>query len=282
MADLSDALNVIVAQIDATLYPSGDPGSLQPSPVTNLVTKIYPGWPQAKQLDDDLKLGYVHVGVFSSGGGDGGAVQVWEQPQIVVPPVHTIVPMLAGNVVTLSGTVAVNEYVTVILDGRAAFSYAAAPGDTLASMAAALATQIGAKPPYQATHAAGAALTIAGATQITVRIGAPGTLGEIVHRQRQPVRVIIYAATAPARDLTATTIDPALKTNWRLTFPDTSQGILTYDKTLVDDMPQKANMYRRDLVYTVEYATLNLTTAYEVTSIDITLSNGTATQPIVQ
>ena len=52
-----------------------------------------------------------------------------------------------------------------------------------------------------------------------------------------------------------------------VTFPDTSQGLLTFDRTLVSDLMERAICYRRDLVFNLEYATLDIYQAVEVTTI---------------
>jgi len=60
MADLSDVSNALVTTIAGIVYPNGTgAGSITGDPV-----KIYAGWPNAKQLTDDLAAGMVHVSIF--------------------------------------------------------------------------------------------------------------------------------------------------------------------------------------------------------------------------
>ena len=58
------------------------------------------------------------------------------------------------------------------------------------------------------------------------------------------------------RDTAATAIDQALSSQHFLTLADGTTGRLTYVGTTVFDQSQNARLYRRDLNYNVEYATV--------------------------
>lgn len=61
MADLSDVMNILVAQVAAVVYPLGP---TRPS-LSGIATKIYPGWPVPNALETDLKAGKAHISVYS-------------------------------------------------------------------------------------------------------------------------------------------------------------------------------------------------------------------------
>jgi len=54
----------------------------------------------------------------------------------------------------------------------------------------------------------------------------------------------------------STTIDSFLARQNFISLDDGTEGRLTYSNTSVYDQSQNALLYRRDLVYTVEYATI--------------------------
>jgi hypothetical protein len=62
-----------------------------------------------------------------------------------------------------------------------------------------------------------------------------------------------------------------------LTRPDTSRATLIFDRLNVIDAWETITIYRRDLIYNAEYATVPQLPAHEVTSVDVPISDGDAT-----
>jgi hypothetical protein len=77
-----------------------------------------------------------------------------------------------------------------------------------------------------------------------------------VRRQEQDFRATCWCPTPASRDSAATAIDQALSSIRFLALPDGTQGRLLYSGTTVFDQSQNASLYRRDLMYSVEYATI--------------------------
>jgi hypothetical protein len=76
-----------------------------------------------------------------------------------------------------------------------------------------------------------------------------------VRRQEQGFRITCWCPTPTARDTVASAID-LLLTGFRfISLEDNSHGRLQYKGTLVFDQSQDALLYRRDLLYNVEYCT---------------------------
>ena len=92
-------------------------------------------------------------------------------------------------------------------------------------------------------------------------------MGQAIHRQRQSIMITIWAPDPARRTSIASLIDVEMKKNYRFTLPDTSQATMTYEKTNQIDDHQTVSVYRRDLIYAVEYATIETFTAYEVTAV---------------
>ena len=93
---------------------------------------------------------------------------------------------------------------------------------------------------------------------------AGNTLTREVRRQMGVIQVTVWADTPEHREATAPAIDSELAATDFFTLPDGSSARLRYQSTLFTDAMQKANLYRRDLMYTVEYATTQTVAAVPV------------------
>lgn len=76
-----------------------------------------------------------------------------------------------------------------------------------------------------------------------------------VGRQERVFQVVIWAASPEVRTAIARVVDPALRNTPRFALPDSSIMRLAYKSSPMNDMLQKAAIYRRDFFYTVEYVT---------------------------
>ncbi|MBV8656618.1 MAG: hypothetical protein JO142_02225 [Burkholderiales bacterium] len=276
MADITDVGNALVAAIAGILYPNG---TAQPS-VTGVPTMIYAGWPTASRLDNDLagfsngQGGKIHVTVFPTNverNTTRYTFQGWI-PQTVGTP--TVVLTQAGQQVTVSGTppAAGNPQNVVIFCNKLPYVYAAQQTDTLSTIATALSTLIAAAVPGVSNS--GPVITFPNSARIgPLRVGYTGTAIREVRRQERQVRITIWADTPANRDVTTQAIDVALAQTEFITLPDTFQARVIYRSSFVDDMVQKANLYRRDLVYAVEYATTAIQTQTAITQIQENVSN---------
>ena len=77
-----------------------------------------------------------------------------------------------------------------------------------------------------------------------------------VRRQEQGFRVICWCPDPEVRDATASAVDAVLSTQRFIALKDGTSGRLTYAGTTEFDQSQNARLYRRDLAYNVEYATI--------------------------
>jgi hypothetical protein len=106
-----------------------------------------------------------------------------------------------------------------------------------------------------------------------VRQGGIGTLGKVTHRQKQAVMVTVWSPTHVARAQLSMAIDNAIKQKNIVNMPDTSQALICYNRTNVIDDRQMATIYRRDLIYDVEYATVQQFQGFVVTTVNISVAN---------
>jgi hypothetical protein len=273
MADLSDVTTLLGQMAEAAVYPSGTGAK----DVAGFKTRLIEGWPLPDQLDLDLQgkmlasdgktiVANPHgvqpvVSIFPMMGATATPYQLLPaQSYVIVPAAHGLTAAISNGTVALSGTPGAGEYVTIVADGNRIYSRV---GASAAAILAAIRADAAAD--YPGVLVSGNSITFP-TTRLTVRIGAPATMGEVSHRQKHGVMITVWAPDPISRSALAAAIDNAFKQTVRITLPDTSQALLTYDRTNVIDREQNLNIYRRDLIFQVEYATVTEYQAFEITS----------------
>jgi hypothetical protein len=266
MADLTDVEDAIVNIVAQAVYPSGIG---QPSALPNgAAASVARGWPLPKCLDDDLAAGNTQITVYPLGGTSSTTYQLLDHTYVITPPAVTTTVVVNDNVITVSGTLSDGEYLTLILDDAAICSQG---GATVADMLSALAAEAQSKG-YTAS-ATSNTLTVNFGHKMVVRQGGRGVQGRVIHRQKTSIMVCVWAPSDAIRTAAAILADVALKEHIKITMPDTSQCILRYQRTQSTDQQEKAMIYRRDLIYEAEYATVEQFPAYEITSTQVSIQN---------
>jgi hypothetical protein len=269
MADESDVGNVLAGLAAGVVYPGGTSApSIVGAPVL-----IYRGWPKSAQLDGDLAAGKAHVSIFAPPGMERNTTRYRRDDIQVAPPVHTLTATVSGNTVTIGGTVAVPQNIIVLCGIRLIFPYAVQAGDTLASIAANLAALLNAA--FPGTVAVGATVTIAGRPgRIQARVASQALVWTEQGRQEKSFWLSCWCPTPAMRDVLAPAIDLALRQRDFITMPDQGAARLIYGSSRTSDEGQKVQIYRRDLIYSVEYATATVTSAPEIGAIGLGLQGG--------
>jgi hypothetical protein len=99
-----------------------------------------------------------------------------------------------------------------------------------------------------------------------------GTAMQEVRRQERLIQIGIWADSPAHRASIATPIDAALAAQTFLAMPDGSAARLRYKSSPVTDQYEKSRIFRRDLMYEVEYATFQTETETEITEGEWTLA----------
>jgi hypothetical protein len=280
VADLSDVTAYLATAASNAVYPNG---TSQPS-VAAMDCRIFEGWPIPDQLDRDM-LGQMlsgsppmpiprpsgtvaNVSVFAMPGTGIAVFQQEDNTYVITPPAITSTFTLVGGLITVSGQIAVGEYLTLVIDDAAVCSQT---GASTAAMLAALAAEAQGKG-YPGASATATTLTIPFGHSLVVRQGGVAVLGKVTHRQRQSVMVTVWSPTQAVRTTLASAIDNVIKQKIKVAMPDTSQALVIYSRTNVLDDRQSTAIYRRDLIYDVEYATVFQFPGYVVTSVNTTIN----------
>jgi len=245
MADQSDVENALVALAANALYPNGTSAPSVPGPDC----LIYPGWPTSTALDSDLAAGRINVTVFPMPE-PGRNTTRYRQRWLGTAVQAALTASVAGLTVTIGGTANAGQLVGILIEGIS-YVYRTQTGDTPETIAAQLATSARAN---QIVNLMGSVLTFPGAGQITARVVADVTVIQEIRRQEQGFRVTCWCPTPATRDASASAIDLYLAGFQFIRLVDGTEGRLHYRGTLVFDQSQDALLYRRDLIYDVEYA----------------------------
>lgn len=247
MADQSDVEEALVGIVSAALYPDG---TAEPS-VIGSNCRIYRGWPSSAALDADLTTGTINVTVFPTGGSTRTTTRYSEQ-WIGSPIQPTLTTVIDGMTVMFGGRAESGQIAGILVDGTA-YVYRLREGDTSQSVAANLATIIRTNLIVQLSQGN---VTIPGARQLAARVVADASVKQEIRRQEQGFRVTCWCPDPQARDATASAVDLAVSTQRFIPLSDGTSGRLSYAGTTEFDQSQNSRLYRRDLNYNVEYATM--------------------------
>jgi hypothetical protein len=246
MADQSDVENALVNLVSVALYPNGT----DEASVCGRDCRVYRGWPNSAALDTDLAAGRINITVFP-GSGAGRTTTRYAERWVGTPAQPALIAAATGTSVTFSGRADTGQVAGLLVDGRS-YAYRIQAGDTPELVAANLASMAR---EYSIVRLSRSTLTIAGAGNLLARVVTDATAQQEVRRQEQEFRVTCWCPTPASRDTAAAAIDKSLSSERFLPLPDATQGRLIYSGTTVFDEAQNASLYRRDLMYSVEYAT---------------------------
>lgn len=242
--------------------------------------RVYRGWPMQANLDADLRLAIANVSVYALKS-EKNTTRYPRIAQQITALVHTLTATASPTLpqVTIGGTVSTPQSVIVLCSGGNYFAYGVLPGDTLNSIAASLAAQIAVV--FPGTTSTGPTITIAGHPgTVIARIAAAVQTWTEEKRQENAFQITTWCATPALRDTVSAAVDLALSQLDFITMPDVggSSARLRYEYTHHIDNPEKELLYRRDVCYTVEYATSLIGTAYEIGTVSILANVG---QPVI-
>ncbi|QEL18719.1 hypothetical protein [Limnoglobus roseus] len=265
MADLSDVENALVAAVTQAIYPTG---TGNPS-VANADCRVYRGWPIPASLDTDLAAGKINVTVFPLDP-EQKMTRYTKDWQLQTLPTPALTLTASGTTITVGGTSS-SPLNAAALVNRKGYVYAVQPGDTPSSIATALAALINADTPATSV---GAVVTIPAAKQLAARVGAVGTVIRETKRQKRTFQITFWCPNPTLRDAIVAPVDAALAGMERLSLPDGTGGRLLYERSRVSDRVERAVLYRRDLFYSVEYATTNTQSASQIVAELFNLTGG--------
>ncbi len=249
MADISGVEQAVADAVTSILYPAG----ISQSSVVGALCRVYRGWPNSATLNADLGSGAVNVTVGAdnaSGRTTTRYLPSWNN----APAQPGATATTRGQAIAIGGDPATGDVVGAIIDGIP-YAYRVEPGDSPDIVASNLEQLIQAN---RMASVHGADITVPGAVSITVRVVCDSAASFESRRQEKDLRIICWCSTPPLRDAVAAAIDTGFDQVDFLLLPDASQARIMYHNTAGYDQSQNALLYRRDLIYTVEYPSVTI------------------------
>ena len=279
MADLADIERMLVGRIAAVLFPSITylPGDTQASAAavhgTPVRARVVRGWPTKAALDTNLAAGVATVSVFPERGMSRNDSRYLNRPAVVSAAVTaTATTTVLGNVVTFGGACGSGQVVGVAIPASGSSlsltaAYRMSASDTPATVVLALQGLLA------DTVASGATLTATNSQTVTAGVAVDQVAYQEFRRQKQGVRVTVWAPNPPVRDAVTPLVDYALTFNLRPVAATGEACLVTYSGTDTDDAPGIDNLWRRDLRLMVEYPTSIATTVTQILFATLNLNS---------
>lgn len=268
MADLSDVSDAFVALIAGYLYPNGPRA---PS-LLGFEARVFAGWPLPPELEKDLAQlpSISNISVYPRPDEHNTFRYVSEEYEEVSRPAPTLTLTPSTNadasmLVTIAGTIPASgspQNLAVFVNGKP-YLHQVQPTDTLMSIAETMATAIVADVP--GTLTAETAIWLPPEARLgACRVGVTGAVQKEVGRAEKVWQICIWSAEPEIRDKLAKAVDTLLrKTPW-LSLADGTRGRNIYRSSHQSDQLQREGAYKRDLLYSVEFATLDIESAAEL------------------
>jgi hypothetical protein len=237
MPDQAEVAQALVERLAGIVYPNG---TSAPSIVGRLI-RIYRGWPGGSELDRDLVQGNVQISVFVEGAARDitASIDGWKLKGPRATP--SLSWAVVDNTATLVGTPTTPQAVALVVD-RGDAVHEVQTGDTLDSIATALAAQI------PGAQAVGAGVVVPGAWRLVGRSVVPQRISREVGRQAQVIRVSFWCPNPEVRDVLAGAVDTELQTE-KFIVVNGYAARLRWQSSPSFDVAQDENLYRRDLSY---------------------------------
>lgn len=246
MPDEADVEAALAGVVAGALYPDG----AEAASAVGAVCRVYRGWPTAAALEADLAGGAVHVTVQPVAGSVRITTRYPAEWQGAVPAPGLLV-RVNGEVVSFTGPCASGQVAGLLVDG-AAHAYRMRMGDTAGLVAAALAELVRVRRPADLE---GDTVRLPGGRGIAARVVADGHGGTELRRQQMNFRLTAWCPGPEIRDQVGAAVDLALARQAFLDVGGWGCRVQASGGSVVDS-GSAAGIWRRDLVYSVEYPTV--------------------------
>ena len=243
---MSDVEAALAAAVAGAVYPQGAEGE----PAPGLACRVYRGWPTAASLEADLAAGVAHLTVQAMPAGFRDVTRFLGEWQGAVPPV-TLMAAVDGETVTFAGAPAPGQVAGVRVDGVPR-AYRVRQGDTPGVVAAVLAALVRTVRPAE-LHGDG--ILLPGGLGIAARVVSDGVGGTELRRQRAGFRVTAWCPDPASRDRVAGCVDVALAGTAFLDVGGWGCWLRMSGGSVLD-ANSVAGVWRRDLLYSIEYPTV--------------------------
>lgn len=263
MASTDDVSRFLATRVADVLYPGGEK---LPS-VVNAVVNIYPGWPERGALQEGIEAGGVHISVWPLPTERPVNTPLGKPVRFQAKGTLTLQFSVNGSIIAVRGVASALTNVHIDLDGRAFFFHFHA-GITAEKVIHVISQTL------PRSFALAGTVCVMAVNRIQVYATTAGTVVRELRRQIKDFQITVWAPTPELREKVGTTIDRAFSEQCHIDLDDGAPALLFYARQFDSDRAENWHVYRRDLIFSVNFATTQTLTAPEVTHVEVTL-NGT-------
>lgn len=264
MADLVDISKKLVSMITSVVYPNG---TNQPSILGgDTIVQLMDGFPLKYDLDVGLLEGNCVISVFPVNRMERNVTRYGKLWREVSKDAATISLTVTGNKITVSG-VPKEDQVCYVKCNYISYFYRILTGDTTESVRQNLASLI-----PNAFINTDDDVEVSGAFSLKTDVSVSSTVAKETKRQQKVFTISIWTSDYEQRKILGSAIDTYLSDFVRIELPDGWYARLIYDHTADIDSEQEHDLYKREIHYMVEYATVVSLTSSTLTDFEININ----------
>lgn len=267
MASTDDVVRYLARRISEVIYPGGCrlPG------IVNASVKIYPGWPIPGTLQQDIDNGGVHISVWPLPTERKLDTALGRPIRILAKGEPALQFTVNGSIISVSGVASALTNVWVSLNGKA-FTFQFRAGTTAEQAIYALSAEL----PKSFTVLSSFCILMA--EHLSVSVTTAGTAVKELRRQIKDFQITVWAPAPGLRERIGTAIDTALSEQCHIDLNDGAPAHLLYARQFDSDRSENWHVYRRDLVFSVNFATTQSIEAPEVIQTVFSINSQQATR----
>lgn len=264
MASVDEVSQYLAKRVADVLYPGG---SLLPG-IVNAAVKIYPGWPVSLTLQSDIESGNAHVSVWPLPAERRVNCALGRPYKTLARGKPTLQLRVTDSAIAVSGVVSALTNVQIRLNGKN-FIFHFRAGTTAEQVVHILQLHL----PHAFIMMSRVIIPVVNHLSITVTTA--GTAVRELRRQIKDFQITVWAPTPQLRNTIGTALDAALSEHCHIDLGDGVPAQMFYARQFDSDSAENWHVYRRDLIFSVNYATTQTISAPEVTETAVTINGHT-------
>lgn len=267
MASTDDVARYLAGCISDAVYPGGCglPG------IINAAVKIYAGWPVPGTLQQNINSGGVHVSVWPLPTERKISTALGRPFRLMAKGKPSLQFTVNGTAISVAGVASALTNVQITLN-RKTFNFHFRAGTTAGRAIHALSVAL----PKSFTVLSSVCIPLA--EHLSISVTTAGTAVKELRRQIKDFQITVWAPTPGLRDRIGSAIDMAFSEQCHIDLSDGAPAQLLYARQFDSDRSENWHVYRRDLIFSVNYAITRTISAPEVTQFEVTLNGHQTTR----
>lgn len=261
MASVDDVSQYLAKRVADVLYPGG---SLLPG-IVNAPVRIYPGWPVSGALQTDIEAGGSHVSVWPLPAERRVNCALGGPYQMLTRGKPTLQLWVTDSAIGVSGVASAITNVQIHLNGKK-FVFQFRAGTTAEQVVNSLQLHL----PHAFTLMGRVVILLV--NHLSISVTTAGTAVRELRRQIKEFQITVWSPNPQLRNAIGTAIDAALSEHCHIDLGDGVPAQMFYARQFDSDAAENWHVYRRDLIFSINFATTQTVSAPEVTDIAVNLN----------